>query len=205
MTTNMVITTPHVNGDVRTSTAITTACVSGKPLVGDTIGAVHAHQPWPPSMSPPAPIAARRTWPFLALAGVAAALAAAALIVALTKPVPEPSGPALESPTYTADDIAVAQGQLCETYQLVARAVKVDTNGSDQSLGRIALTNGAVLLEAAAADPALDGQHRAAARALAMSYLTLTAKGNAADAEFQAALDETNVKDSAMKRLCNGS
>jgi hypothetical protein len=162
---------------------------------------VHAHHPW---STPPPLIAARRTWPSLALAGIAAALAAAALIVGLTKPVPAP----MMSPTYTADDIDVAQRQLCDTYKLAAHSAQVDTAGGDKALARIALTNGAVMLETAAADPVLDAHHRTAARALAMSYLSLTAKGASgltSDAEYQAALDEANARDAAMRRLCNGS
>ena len=73
-------------------------------------------------------------------------------------------------PTHSAAETAAAQRQLCDTYTLAARAVQVDTNGSDKALARIALTNAAVMLDNAAADPALDATHRDAARALATAY-----------------------------------
>ena len=91
-------------------------------------------------------------------------------------------------PTHSAAETAAAQRQLCDTYTLAARAVQVDTNGSDRALARIALTNAAVMLDKAAADPALDAKHRDAARALATAYLMDTAKSSndvATDAEFQ--------------------
>ena len=59
-------------------------------------------------------------------------------------------------PTYTAAETAAAQRQLCDTYTLAARAVQIDTNGTDKALARIALTNAAVMLDNAAANPALD-------------------------------------------------
>ena len=63
------------------------------------------------------------------------------------------------------------------------------------------------MLDNAAADPALDANHRDAARALATAYRTHTAKGSsgtATDAEFQAALDDVNAKDAVMKKVCGG-
>ncbi len=138
------------------------------------------------------------------VAAIGAVVAVAALIVALTnaRPAATPS-----VPTYTAAQTAAAQRQLCDTYKLVAHAVPVDTNGSDKALARITLTNAAAILDNAAADPALDSNDRDAARALAKTYITLTAKGSygvATDAEWQAALDDGNVKDAAMKKICGG-
>lgn len=152
----------------------------------------------------------KRSRPWLAMAvAVVAAVALAALIVALTRgPISHPSVTTTTPvPTYTHARTETAQQQLCDTYKLVARAVQVDTNGSDKALARIATTNAAVMLENASADPALDAQHRDAARALATAYLTTTAKattGVAADAEWQAALDDVIAKDAVMKQVCGG-
>ena len=148
-----------------------------------------------------------RSWPTVALAAIAFVVAVAALIVALTnstRPVPPPQ---TTVPTYTAAQTAAAQRQLCDTYKLVAQAAQIDTAGTDKALARIALTNGALMLDDGAANPALDASHRDAARALAMAYETLTAKGTYGvvnDALYQAALDDATTKDAAMKKVCGG-
>ncbi len=160
---------------------------------------------WTPTY-PTGPAQRPRPWLVIALA-VTAAVAVAALIVALTRPTaPKPSATAA-APTYTAAEISAAQRQLCDTYRLAAQAAQVDTAGADKALARIATTNGALLLEMAAANPALDVGHRDAARALAMAYGTLTAKGSygvATDADYQAALNDAIAKDAAMKKACSG-
>lgn len=160
---------------------------------------------WSPDYSgPPAP----RSLPWQAIALAAtAAIAIAALIVALVRPTDSHPSVNTSTPTYTAAEIAAAQQQLCDTYKLAARAVQVDTNGNDKAFARIALTNSAVMLSNAAADPALDAEHRNAARALATAYLADTAKsseGAATEAEFRAAVDDVNAKDAVMKRVCGG-
>lgn len=145
-------------------------------------------------------------WQAIALA-VTAAVAVAALILALVRPMESRSSVTTSKPAYTATEIAAAQQQLCDTYKLAARAVQVDTNGSDKAFARIALTNSAVMLSNAATDPALDAEHRNAARALATAYLTDTAKsseGAATEAEFRAAVDDVNAKDAVMKKVCGG-
>nr|WP_255313688.1 hypothetical protein [Mycobacterium malmoense] len=140
-----------------------------------------------------------------------AAIAIAALVIALTRPkfsVPFEHADTEATATYTSAEIAAAHQQLCDTYGLVARAVQVDTSGADKALARIADTNGAVMLNIAAANPALDASHRDAARALATAYATVTAKSNgtvASDADYQAAIDDVISKDSAMKRVCGAS
>jgi hypothetical protein len=137
---------------------------------------------------------------------VTAAMATAALIVALTRPVSKPSA-TTTAPTYSAAEIAAAQQQLCDSYKLAARAVQVDTAGTDKALARIATTNGAVMLDNAAANPALDAKPRDAARTLAAAYLNATAMGSkdvADDAEWQAAVDDVNGKDAVMKKICSG-
>ncbi len=141
------------------------------------------------------------------MAAVAAVVAVAALIVALTNSRPAATPATTSPPTYTAAEIAAAQRQLCDTYKREARAVRVDTNGNDEALARIAATNGAVMLFNAAANPALDAKHREAARALAEAYGTVSAmgsKGVATDREWRAVLDDANAKDAAMKKICGG-
>lgn len=156
--------------------------------------------------TPPFPTGqAPRSRPWLAVAVAAtAATAIAALIVALILPTAsKPSAPT--APSYTAAETTAARRRLCDTYKLVALAVQVDTGGNDRALARIADTNGAVMLDLAAANPALDADHRDAARALAMAYGTVTAMGSsvvASDADYQAALDDVTAKDAAMKKVC---
>ena len=110
---------------------------------------------WTPTQATQTPPRSR-IWPAFALAAIATVVAVAALIVALTHSTHAASPATTTGPTYTAAETAAAQRQLCDTYKLVARAVQVDTNGSDKALARIALTNAAVMLDNAAANPALD-------------------------------------------------
>jgi hypothetical protein len=135
-----------------------------------------------------------------------AAVAVAALVVALTRSTDShSSGATTTAPTHTPAEIAAAQQQLCDTYKLAARAVEVDTGGQDRALARIATTNGAVMLDNAAVNPALDAKHRDAARALAAAYGSLTAMGSnvvATDAQYQAALNDITAKDAVMKSVC---
>lgn len=159
----------------------------------------------PPNLGQPA----SRPRPWLAIAVAAtAAVAVAALGVALTRVTDSrSSGTTTTVPTHAHAEIAAAQKQLCDTYNLAAHAVQVDTNGSDKALARTTTTNAAVMLENAAANQALDAQHRDAARALATAYLTATAKatnGVVADDEWQAALRDVIAKDAAMKQVCGG-
>lgn len=141
-------------------------------------------------------------------AALTAVVAVVALVVALTRPTPSHSSVSNTMvPTYTSAETATAQQQLCDTYKLVARAVEVDTSGTDRALARIADTNGALLPTMAVNNPALDANHRDAARALARAYGTVTAKGNtvvASDADYRAALDEVIAKDAVMKKVCGG-
>ncbi|MGD1255988.1 hypothetical protein ACKUT9_17260 [Mycobacterium seoulense] len=178
------------------------------------------NQPWgpgerPPVQPPPANQSpnffgqpASRSGPWLMIAVVlTAALATAALILALTRPTTSRSS-TTATPTYDAAETTTAKQKLCDTYKLAARAVQIDTNGSDKALARSATTNAAVMLDNAAADPALDAKPRDAARELAAAYLTATAKatnGVVSDSEWQAALDDVIAKDAAMKQVCGGS
>lgn len=148
--------------------------------------------------------------PWLAIApAVTAAVAIAALVVALTRPIAShPLATIATTSTYTPAETAAAQQQLCDTYKLAAHSAQVETAGSDKAMARIATTDGAILLEFGAANPAVDSGHRDAARALALAYGTLTAKasyGIATDTQYQAALDDAIAKDAAMKQVCGGN
>lgn len=164
----------------------------------------------PPASSPPPQLLqlVSRTRPWLPIAVVVTGgVAAAALVVALTRPTSSHTSVDSTTPTHTTTEIATAQQRLCETYKIAARAVRVDTNGSDKAFARTALTNSAVLLYNVSNDPTLDEQHRSAAQALGTAYLTDTAKsseGAASEAEFQQAVADVNAKDAAMKKVCGG-
>ncbi|OBB78171.1 hypothetical protein A5760_22050 [Mycobacterium colombiense] len=176
------------------------------PGEGPTTGPPPSPTQWSP-VFPTQPQARPRTWPTALLAGTATVLAIAALIVALTRPTATKPTTTSTAPTYSAAEISGAERQFCDTYKLGAQAVQADTNGHEVALGRIALTNAAAMLEDAATNPALGATYRDPARALAASYRKGTAMGNrdvATDAQFQAALDDINAKDAAMKKVCGG-
>ncbi|MGA9675915.1 MAG: hypothetical protein WBR28_11915 [Mycobacterium sp.] len=159
---------------------------------------------WTPA-SPAQPASRSQTWPAIALAAIALVLALAALIMAITNSTRTTPPPQTTAPTYAAAETATAQRQLCDTYKLAARAVQVETNGSDKALARVALTNAAAMLDSAAADPALDVMHRDAARTLANAFRTTTALASGGtDAQWQASLDDANSKDAVMKKVCGG-
>lgn len=178
------------------------------------------NEPWSPGERPPAQPPpgyrppnhyeppASRSHPWLASAvALTAVLAVAALTIALTRPAAPSAPTASTAPTHAPADVAAAQQRLCDMYQLAAKAVQVDTAGTDKALARIATTNGALMLDMGASNPALDENHRDAARALEAAYLTVTAKssyGVATEAEFQSALDNVIAKDAAMKKVCGG-
>lgn len=182
-------------------------------MVGDSPSG-HGEEPLlqrPAGRLPPhfrQPVSRPRPWLAIALVATAA-VAVAALVVALMRPSPSHSSATTTAGlTHTPAETAAAQQQLCDTYKLAAQAAQIETAGTDKALARIATTNGAILLEMTAANPALDAEHRDAARSLAMAYGTLTAKGSygvATDAQYQAALDDAIAKDSAMKKVCGGS
>jgi hypothetical protein len=165
------------------------------PPVGQSVGQ------WAPSY--PAPLAPRsRIWPAVASGGIGVLLGAAALAVALTRSTSQPAK-ALRLPI--APPKPLRPNASCATHTSWERAVRVDTNGHDLGLGRVALTNAAAMLDAAAANPALDATNRDAAWALANAYRMATAMGSrdvATDAEFRASLDDINAKDAAVKKIC---
>lgn len=161
---------------------------------------------WPPPY-PGQPVPRPRPWLAIAVA-LTAALAAGALVVSLTRPTTSnSSAPTTTAAAHTPPETTAAQQQHCDMYRLAAQAAQVETAGSDKALARIATTNGALLLNMAAANPALDGEHRDAARALAMAYGILSAKGSsgvATEAQYQAALDDAIARAGAMKKVCGG-
>ncbi|WP_207567992.1 hypothetical protein [Mycolicibacter engbaekii] len=110
------------------------------------------------------------------------------------------------SPTYTEAQRAAAQSMLCERYRLAAESVKIETQTPDNAaLARIALTNGAIMLETASADPALDASVREAVRELAVGYQDLTAMGTAGivnESQFEDRMDAVNDKNRVLKELC---
>jgi hypothetical protein len=91
----------------------------------------HPHSEKWSQINPPQPTDRLPAWPAVVLAALAALVAAAALVVALTRPSSSPSPETTKGSPYSAAEIAAAQQQLCDTYKLVAKAVQVDTNGNN--------------------------------------------------------------------------
>ena len=124
------------------------------------------------------------------------ALAATALVVLLHSPGP---------PTYTAAEHDAADARLCSRFRLASSVTHVETNGGGPALASIALTNGAVMLQTAANDPAVSQGYRDAALALATAYQDLTAKGSVLRRESTEAdtlVAEVNDKEHTLQQLC---
>jgi hypothetical protein len=67
------------------------------------------------------------------------------------------------------------------------------------------MTNGALILETAAVDPALDHKYRVAAEDLARAYQTtaaLATKGMATSQQYEDAVEDSNSKRDVMEKLC---
>jgi hypothetical protein len=141
--------------------------------------------------------------------GLVAVAALVVGIIDLARPTSSASGtvsamPA-PSPTFTPDQAASAKKELCSAYQLAARSVNADTHSSDTALARISLANGAGMLDAAAANPALSTNDRDAARALASAYRTSNAVSSDTDVAsplYQMTLDEAKRADAVMAAIC---
>lgn len=167
--------------------------------------------PWGPAF-PTQPPPRPRAWPAIALAAVAAMLAAAALVVVLTRPTSSQSGVSSTTsttPSYTADQTAVAHKELCDAYKLAAHAVQVDTNGDNPAFAGIATVNAAVILvQAVTAAPATPPGDRAAALALAAAYSNAQATASLVqtreDPAWRSVSDDVNAKDAALKKICGG-
>ncbi|WP_083208457.1 hypothetical protein [Mycobacterium malmoense] len=163
---------------------------------------------WQPTYAPQ-PTGRPRTWPAIALASIAVLLGAAALVVSLTRGssnLAPKSAPTAPTPTYSSEEVAAAHQKLCDAYKLAARAVQIETNGTNQAFAGIATVNGAIMLEEVVnANQALPSSERAAAQALAESYSNVAAMASLAggqDPAWLAALSDANSKDAAMKREC---
>ncbi|MFL0181485.1 hypothetical protein [Mycobacterium sp. SMC-15] len=84
-------------------------------------------------------------------------------------------------------------------------AIHIETNGPDAGLGRIALINGALVLESAIANPALDPTYRDAAQAVESAYQDLvieSSSGKAGDPQFDNVVNTANAKERVLKELC---
>lgn len=155
-------------------------------------------QPWPgqPPVHP-------RRWPSALVAVgliINTILSAAALIVALSR-----STAPLDS-TYTAAEKSAGQTYLCERYKLASLAVRIATNIPDVDAGiaRNSLTNGALILQTASENPAIDVKYRDAAQDLATAYQTQAAMGNTATMDqYNIAISDTTAKTYAMQKLCD--
>ncbi|MCV7026636.1 hypothetical protein H7I77_25345 [Mycolicibacterium novocastrense] len=168
---------------------------------------------WAPSYGPPARQGAGGRLATL-LVGLVALAALVVGIIGLAKsPSPTPasspaasSPPASTSPAFTADEVATAQNSLCTTWSAASRAVKEETNRTDNpALARVALTNSAAMIDSAAQNPALTPQNREAAAAVSGAYRNLTAVSSIAPPgtpEFQEAVDGANQAARQMQAVC---
>jgi hypothetical protein len=112
---------------------------------------------------------------------------------------------AVPSLAFTPEQAANAKKELCSTYQVAARSVDADTNSPDKALARISLANAAGMINAAAANPALNANDRDAARALASSYWVTNAVSSVTDAAsplYQTTLDDAKRAADAMAAVC---
>ncbi|WP_133055599.1 hypothetical protein [Mycolicibacter engbaekii] len=155
--------------------------------------------PWPappPSRPSGRPIAA------LTIGLIATAVVAIAdVLISLNRPAPRVA-------TYSPGERAAAKIQFCDRYRLAVRASQIDTApGGDIALARIAMVNGAQILETAVANPPLDASLRDAGQALALSFQTqaaLASTETGTSVAWQQIVDDTNAKDEVLKALCGG-
>ncbi|VAZ84235.1 hypothetical protein LAUMK42_03054 [Mycobacterium persicum] len=172
-----------------------------------------ASEQWRPPY-PAYPTPRSRTFPLVLLAAaiLAVVLSAAALTVALTRPIT--GGTTVGSatsvpPTYTAAEVAAAHHNLYEVYKLTARQVQIETNGNNPALASAAGVNGAVMLIQAVDDaPALSPGDRAAALRLAAAYTSTNAMGSYLgrdDPALRTAIGEVIAKDARMKAVCGAA
>lgn len=118
-------------------------------------------------------------------------------IMALTRP--------LASPTYSAAQRLAAKTDLCGKFKPAMDAVHIETNGPDAGFGRIALVNGALILDDASSNPALDPNLRDAAKAVVLAYENLVVESSlnsVGKSPFDTAVDAVNAKEHVLKDLC---
>lgn len=153
--------------------------------------------PWPARPS----TVRSRNWPVIAPALLATVVAVAALIVSLTM-----TGTSTH-PNYTTAEKAAAKVQLCDQYKFESHALNIETDPKgDPAFARISMVNGALILQAAASNPALDPKYRDAALILASSYLTMAAKattGITTPEGFREAVADSNAKEILLNDWCN--
>ncbi|MFL0278218.1 hypothetical protein [Mycobacterium sp. SMC-19] len=109
------------------------------------------------------------------------------------------------SPTPSAAQKTAARADLCDRFKPARSAIHIETNGPDAGLGRIALINGALVLESATANPALDPTYRDAAQAVESAYQDLvieSSSGKAGDPRFDNVVNTANAKERVLKELC---
>lgn len=164
---------------------------------------------WAPGYPPPPPKRSR-FWPAIALGAFVIAMAATivavvALVVATNRPSASGSTPTTSSPTYSAAEVSAAH-QSCATLTSAARAVQIETHGPSPERAGIAEVNGAMMLKRVInAAPELTASDHTTALALADAYNDVAAVASLNDnSRWQAALDDANAKDTAMKKLCGG-
>jgi hypothetical protein len=145
----------------------------------------------------------------LAVVGLIAVAALAVAVIGITRPTQTDAGkaprPANPSPTFAPEQVASAKKELCAAYHLAAHSVNVDTHVSDTALARISLVNGAGMLDAAAANPALNSEDRDAAHALASAYRTSNAVSSDTDVSsplYQTTIDEITRANGVMAKIC---
>lgn len=130
----------------------------------------------------------------------ATAIAVAALVISLNKTRTPPQL------TYTDAEKAVAKAELCNQYGIESSALHIETDpNGDPAFARISMINGALMLQTAASNPALDPRYRDVARILASSYLTMAAKattGMATPEEFQQSVGDSISKNAPLKEWC---
>jgi methyl-accepting chemotaxis protein len=164
---------------------------------------------WTPPTEPGRPASNGRIAVAVFAVGLIAVAALVVGIIDLTRPTSSDVGKASTAasppPTFTPDQIASAKKELCTTYQVAARSVKQDTNATDVAIARVAVTNAAGMLDAAANNPALASNDRDAARNLAVAYRNADAISSVFDKGspvFQQAVDDVNRLDGVMAAMC---
>lgn len=177
------------------------------PHVGPPVGQ------WAPGYPAPQALGSR-TWPLVALgamvlAFVATVVAVVALVFATSRSSGSSSVPTTAAPTYSAAEVSAAHQKLCDAYKLAARAVQIDTNGDNPAFAGIATVNAAVTLQQAVnTSPELTSGDRVTALALAAAYSRAQATASLVqtrdDPAWRTVSDEVNVKDGAMKKVCEG-
>lgn len=154
----------------------------------------------PPPSWPAPPTGEPRQRSALAFATLGASLGIASMILAIVALTRTPA-----STTYSAPQSTAAKTELCDRFKPAMEAIHIETNGLDAGLGRIALVNGALVLNSVTSNPALESTYRDAADAVVQAYENLvveSSSGRAGDSRFDSAVGAANSKELALKELC---